>query len=88
MNISFITPGDYGAIGDGVNDDTEAFQAALDACGSDYCDLYIPSDPRKRYRITSTLIIRGNLRLKRFLGDADFRTGTINTGAIIWDVSL
>lgn len=64
----FITPQMYGAVGDGVTDDTEAFNAALrDAAGK---HLHIPTG---KYLITSTLYIHDNTTLS---GDG--------AGSIIW----
>ena len=58
---------DFGAIGDGVTDDTAAIQAALDAAkgadntgvGRSVFSLYFPSMPGGFYKITKTLVIDG-----------------------------
>src|SRR5258708_18331668 len=46
----------YGAAGDGVNDDTAAIQKALDALGPNNPTLYFPAGS---YRITQTLTLAG-----------------------------
>jgi hypothetical protein len=50
---------DFGAVGDGVADDTEAIQAALDATISSpsFKPVYFPAG---EYRITDTLLIKSN----------------------------
>ena len=52
----FVSVKDFGAVGDGVADDTAAFQAALNAVGARPFDgaLYIPAS---KYKITSTLTV-------------------------------
>lgn len=54
---------DYGAVGDGTNNDTAAIQAAVDASGDSggtesYAIVYLPAG---EYRVTSTINIKGNL---------------------------
>lgn len=60
-NSPIVTPEMFGAIGDGVTDDTSAIQNAINAGFSIYC--------RKTYKVTSTLFIDG---AKRFYGDGTF----------------
>lgn len=50
----YVAPQDFGAVGDGVTDDTAAMQAALDS-GK---DIYVPSMKSEKYLITSTLTVR------------------------------
>lgn len=47
----------YGAVGDGVADDTAAFQQALTYVGRNGGCLYVPAG---RYKITSSLVLTGN----------------------------
>lgn len=53
--ITIKTPQQFGAIGDGVTDDTVALQAAMDYCQIHNEKLAIPSG---RYRITKPLLYR------------------------------
>ena len=62
---------DFGAVGDGVADDTAAIQAALNAAkgadntgeGRSVFSLYVPSVPGGFYRVTDTLVIDGTYGL-------------------------
>lgn len=57
---------DYGAVGDGVTDDTAALQAALDAVeAGTMCVLWIPAGT---YRITSTVYLTG-VQYVRIVGE-------------------
>lgn len=49
----FVIPQMFGAIGDGLHDDTEAFKKAIQECGNN--ELYIPKT-EKSYKITSLVI--------------------------------
>lgn len=49
---------DFGAVGDGAADDTQAIQDAIDSFGGNGIHLYIPSGT---YKITSSLNIVGNV---------------------------
>lgn len=74
----FVTPMDYGAVGDGVVDDTQALQDACTAASADGFILLIPS--KKSYRTTapvnlpSDITIIGQGKESKILGRA-------NTGA-------
>jgi len=68
---SWLNVQDFGAVGDGVNDDTAAIQAALDADG----DVWIPAG---EYKITASL----NLSVsKRIVGEGGPSASTIRTQA-------
>ena len=56
----YVTPQKFGAMGDGVTDDTTALQAAITYAEENTGLLYIPSGD---YRITGTLRIRKSLRI-------------------------
>lgn len=71
----FDAKADFGAKGDGVADDTEAIQKAIDAARS-YGRFAIAYLPTGRYRVTKTLKITGS---NYFFGGTGFRTG------MIWD---
>lgn len=51
----------YGAIGDGVTDDTVAIQAAITAAQAANCELFFPAG---NYRITASLSITNRVRLR------------------------
>lgn len=60
---------DFGAVGDGVTDDTAAIQAALD---SDYSTIYFPQGS---YKTTSKLV--NNVNRHRLVGSGVFMSGSI-----------
>lgn len=62
----FLTVKDFGAKGDGIQDDTPAFQAAIDAAGWGG-KVYIPK-PIKDYKFKSPVYIRGPLTLQGYGG--------------------
>jgi len=74
-----VTPQMYGAVADGIADDTDAFQAAVD---SGY-DVFVPTACRETYRITRTIkVIRKNCN--RIFSEPFFgRTGRF--GCVIAD---
>ena len=85
---------DFGAVGDGVTDDTASFQAALDAAkgangtavGRTVFSLYVPNVPGGFYKITSTLIIDGTNGLHIY-GDGALtqrETSSVPAGVIRW----
>lgn len=81
-NQPWVTPQLYGAVADGVNDDTAAFQAAL----SSGRDVYVPTAMNEKYRITSTLNLGRSGQ--RVYGDGYYRGGSVNTGGcIVFDMS-
>lgn len=83
--MEFASVKDYGAVGDGVTDDTAAFQAAIDLCG----DIFVPTGI---YNITSPLDFTDNNEGgKRLHGGShahDDSEGSIilgNTGGVVID---
>ena len=55
---SFVRPEDFGAVGDGVTDDTVAFQAAIDACST--------QNGSKTILLSQKTYVVGGLNLKRY----------------------
>ena len=51
VNLGFASPEGFGAVGDGVTDDTVAFQSAVSEQGLILCE------PGKTYKITDTIRI-------------------------------
>ncbi len=81
----YVTPQMFGAIGDGVTDDTEALQAAINHCSTQNVMLYIPHG---KYKFTSTLYINSNLYIKGDGGRRPDRTSLEYYGAgdaIMWN---
>lgn len=70
-----INAQDYGAIGDGSNDDTAAIQAAINAASSSHQMVYLPIG---KYKITSTLTVPQNGYLY-MVGETGAATATIIT---------
>ncbi|MBT7100809.1 hypothetical protein HN937_25765, partial [Candidatus Poribacteria bacterium] len=62
MSDSTVSVRDHGAAGDGVADDTQAFQAAMDAVGE--AGGGIVEAPRGTYRINGTLTIPASVTLE------------------------
>jgi hypothetical protein len=71
-----ISPGTYGAVGDGITDDTAALQAVITAATASNEIVY--SLPGKTYRITSRLSITGSPTI-------DFNGSTIKKSATFTD---
>ncbi|MET7477642.1 glycosyl hydrolase family 28-related protein [Streptomyces sp. NPDC005648] len=59
--VGFKTPQDYGAVGDGVNDDTTAIQAAINSLPSGGGTIFFPSGT---YNLTSALTITSDISLR------------------------
>lgn len=58
---AIITPQDFGAVGDGVTDDTTALQNAINQAQSTGQELFIPPGS---YKITTTLNITAHIRIR------------------------
>jgi len=82
----FVSVMDFGAVGDGITDDTAAIQAALNAAkgadntgdGRSVFSLYFPSLPGGFYKVTDTLVIDGTHGLVVFGDGALTRRGYEN----------
>jgi len=75
-----VTPQTYGAKADGITDDTDAFQRAVD---SGY-DVYIPTAKRETYRITKPIRITKS-QCKRIFSEPVPRAA--DKGSIIFDLT-
>ena len=74
---NFVTPQMYGAVGDGVTDDSNAFQQALNACYQGKNQLYVPNGT---YRIEKTLKI---YEYTRIYGNGAVRSPRISCPASV-----
>ena len=87
----FVSVKDFGAVGDGVRDDTVAIQAALDAAkgtdgsaeGRSVFSLYFPSVPGGFYKVTDTLVIDGAHGLVIY-GDGALTQRGLENATIRW----
>ena len=87
----FVSVRDFGAVGDGVTDDTAAIQAALNAAkgadntgaGRSVFSLYFPSVSNGFYKITDTLVIDGTHGLVIY-GDGALTKRGANNATIRW----
>lgn len=57
-NYGVVNVKDFGAVGDGVHDDTAAIQAAIDYASTNAETVYIPCG---KYKITSTINVKTNI---------------------------
>lgn len=55
--VGYVTPQDYGAVGDGVNDDTTEIQAALDAANVNGSTVFFPPGI---YLISASLVVNNS----------------------------
>lgn len=80
--VGYITPQDYGAVGDGVNDDTAAIQAALNAANVNGSTVFFPPGI---YLISASLVVNntGTIIMGSGWGSQIRYDGTVvTTGAI------
>ena len=83
-NANIVNARDFGAVGDGVADDTAAIQKAIDAAlASGGGELFIPAG---KYRITSTLFLR-RARILRMYGQGDsvYNAKSTRATTLFWD---
>ena len=75
---------DFGAVGDGINNDTTAIQAAIDYAVTGCSDIFFPSGT---YRITDTLILQDtvSLVLRGESPTADRFIDAAHASQILWD---
>lgn len=64
-DIDYLNVTNYGAVGDGMTDDTVAFENALSACGTNHLGIYVPPG---RYIVSSTLTVNLEEIMGRFAG--------------------
>lgn len=76
-----VTPQMFGAIADGIQDDTVAFQAALNSGHN----VFVPVSNNEIYRITSTLTIPNTCKI--LYGTGQWRTATTYGGYILFDLT-
>jgi hypothetical protein len=82
QNDGYINVDDYGAVGDGVTDDTLAIQAAIDDASRKKCILRING---KMYKVT-TLNLKSNVTIEGNGADSSILTTNINSnGCIVID---
>lgn len=63
--VGYITPQDYGAVGNGTTDDTAAFNSALTAAGTSGTQVYVPA---ATYLITAPLNVPSNVAFESMQG--------------------
>ncbi|WP_261175431.1 hypothetical protein [Citrobacter freundii] len=85
--IAWVTPQMFGAVGDGITDDTLAFQNAMDYCQANFVDLLVPSVPNGvHYKITKPLLYRNvwfrNYAIRGVGGNASINMASLNKTGI------
>lgn len=74
-HTSFVSVSDYGAVGDGLTDDTVAIQNAINAAISQQKALLLNA----KHLITDTLLISGDLLITSDSITSDITSSTIST---------
>lgn len=74
-----VTPQMFGALGNGENDDTQAFQDAIDYCGTNHVNLFVPTNRGQVYKITQTLDVDNTCAI---YGDGGWFSTTSSGGYI------
>jgi len=82
---TFLNVLDYGATGDGLTDDSQAFQRAIDDASMRRIPLLIPASDRP-YVINCTLRMRSNLHIRGY-GATLFKPSTEKVTNLIWSSS-
>jgi hypothetical protein len=64
---------DFGAVGDGITDDTAAIQAAVDYAYANGIDVVFPSDIPDYYKVTVNIVCRSGVSMKGIGGHAKIK---------------